>query len=58
MTILKDDSVQIDFKDEMTLNEFISYISFIKYENKYFKNIIIQKDNSLFKKMGKIYHIQ
>ena len=53
MTILKDDSVQIDFKDEMTLNEFISYISFIKYENKYFKNIIIQKDNSLFKKNGK-----
>ena len=53
MTTLREDSVQIDFKDEMTLNEFISYISFIKYENKYFKNIIIQKDNSLFKKNGK-----
>jgi hypothetical protein len=53
MTFLRDDSVQIDFKDEIKLNEFISYISFIKYENKYFKNIIIQKDNSLIKKNGK-----
>lgn len=53
MTILRDDSVQIDFKDEATLNEFVSYISFIKYENKYFKNIIIQKDISLIKRNGK-----
>jgi len=53
MSILRDDSVQIDFKDEITLNEFVSYISFVKYENKYFKNIIIQKDISLIKKNGK-----
>ena len=57
MSILKDDSVQINFKDEITLNQFVSYISFIKYENKYFINIIIQKNISLIKKMRKIYHI-
>ena len=57
MSILKDVSVEIDFKDEITLNQFVSYISFIKYANKYLKNIIIQKNISLNKKTGKIYHI-
>lgn len=46
---LSNNSVRIDFQDEMILNQFISYISFIKYENGYFKNIIIQKDNSKIK---------
>jgi hypothetical protein len=45
-------SVRIDFKSESTLNKFISYISFIKYENNNFKNIIIQKNNSSFKNLN------
>jgi len=53
MSILKDVSVEIDFKDEITLNQFVSYISFIKYANKYLINIIIQKNISLNKKNGK-----
>lgn len=50
LTILSNNSVRIDFEDEMILNQFISYISFIKYENVYFKNVIIKKDNSKIKK--------
>ena len=45
-------SVRIDFKNESTLNKFISYISFVKYENNNFKNIIIQKNNSSFKNLN------
>ena len=50
LTVISNNSVRIDFQDEMVLNEFISYISFMKYENSYFKNMIIQKDNSNIKK--------
>ena len=53
LTVLGNNSVRVDFQDEMTLNKFISYISFMKYENSYYKNIIIQKDNSEVKKKGK-----
>ena len=50
LTVLDNNSVRIDFQDEIILNEFISYISFMKYENAYYKNMIIQKDNSNIKK--------
>lgn len=50
LTILGNNSVRVDFQDEKILNDFISYISFMKYENPYYKNIIIQKDNSNIKK--------
>ena len=46
LTVLGNNSVRVDFKNESTLNEFISYISFIKYQNNYYKNIIIQKNCS------------
>ena len=46
LTVLGNNSVRIDFQTEMVLNEFISYISFMKYENSYFKNINIKKDNA------------
>ena len=46
LTALDKNSVRVDFQDERILNEFISYVSFMKYENDYFKNIIIQKDVS------------
>ena len=49
LTIFDNNSVRIDFQDEITLNEFISYISFMKYQNPYYKNIIIQKDISTIK---------
>ena len=49
MTFLGNNTVRVEFNEESTLNEFISYISFIKYENNYYKNIIIKKDNSSFK---------
>ena len=49
LTVLSNDSVRIDFQDEMILNEFISFVSFMKYENSYYKKIIIQKDNSKIK---------
>ena len=44
LTVLGNKSVRVDFKDESTINEFFSYISFIKYQNNYYKNIIIQKN--------------
>jgi len=50
LTALDKNSVRADFQDEAILNEFISYVSFMKYENDYFKNIIIQKDTSGLKK--------
>ena len=55
LTILENNSVKVVFQDEITLNRFISYISFMKYENPYYKNIIIKKENSNIKrkKIGK-----
>jgi len=50
LTALDKNSVRADFQDEAILNEFISYVSFMKYENDYFKNIIIQKDTSGLKR--------
>ena len=50
LTALDKNSVRVDFQDERILNEFISYASFMKYENDYFKNMIIQKDVSGLKK--------
>lgn len=52
LTVLGNNSVRVDFQDEMRLNEFISYLSYMKYENTYFKNMIIKKDNSNIKKKG------
>lgn len=49
LTVLDNNSVRVDFQNETTLNEFISYISFMKYQNPYYKNIIIQKDISSIK---------
>ena len=49
LTVLSNNSVRIDFQDEMILNEFISYISFMKYQNGYYRNIAIQKDISKIK---------
>jgi hypothetical protein len=53
LTAIDKYSVRADFQDERVLNEFISYVSFMKYENDYFKNIIIQKDVSGIKKSQK-----
>jgi hypothetical protein len=53
LTVIDKNSVRADFQDERVLNEFISYVSFIKYEKDFFKNIIIQKDNSGLKKRQK-----
>ena len=53
LTVLGNNSVRVDFQDEMRLNEFISYLSYMKYENTYFKNMIIKKDNSNIKKKRK-----
>lgn len=50
LTALDKNTVRADFQDERILNEFISYVSFMKYENDFFKNIIIQKDTSVLKK--------
>lgn len=41
-------SVRIDFSEEYILNEFISFISYIKYQNPHFKQIIITKNNSFY----------
>ena len=40
-------SVKIDFPNEKILNGYKTYISFLKYENPLFKNIIIKKNNLL-----------
>ena len=44
MINLGNDSLRVDFNNEAYLNEFISYVSFIKYENPHFKNLTIKKD--------------
>ena len=49
VTVIGNKTVKVDFQNESNLNDFISYISFIKYENNYYKNIIIQKDNSFIR---------
>ena len=54
LTEIGNNIVRVDFKSKYSLNNFISYISFMKYENKNFKNIIIQKYNSSFKNFNTI----
>ena len=49
MINLGNDSLRVDFINEAYLNEFISYVSFIKYENPHFKNLTIKKDVSNMK---------
>ena len=49
VTVIGNKTVKVDFQNESNLNDFISYISFIQYENNYYKNIIIQKDNSFIR---------
>jgi len=46
-------SVRIDFPNEKILNGYKSYISFLKYENPQFKQIVIKKTN-LFRTIKKI----
>ena len=46
-------TVRIDFPNEKILNGYKSYISFLKYENPLFKNILIKKEN-LFKVINNI----
>ena len=47
MTNLGNNSVRVDFNTEAYLNEFINYVSFIKYENPHYKNIHIKKNVSI-----------
>ena len=49
LTNLGNNSLRVDFNNEAYLNEFISYFSFIKYENPHYKNISIKKDVSNIK---------
>jgi len=46
LTNIDDNSLRVDFNKEAYLNEFINYISFIKYENPHYKKISIKKDVS------------
>ena len=46
LTPINNNSIKITFQNEMILNEFISYITYIKYENPYYKKIKIIKDKS------------
>ena len=46
LTNIDDNSLRVDFNKEAYLNEFINYISFIKYENPHYKKISIKKDIS------------
>ena len=46
-------SVRIDFPNEKILNGYKSYISFLKYENPQYKQIVIKKNN-LFRTIKKI----
>ena len=39
LTPISNNSIKITFQNEMLLNEFISYITYIKYENPYYKKI-------------------
>ena len=49
LTTVDNNSLRVDFSNEAYLNEFINYISFIKYENPHYKNISIKKDVSNIK---------
>lgn len=44
LSLINKESVRIDFPDEIVLNDFISYLSYIKYMNKDFKNINFTKN--------------
>ena len=46
LTNIDNNSLRVDFNKEAYLNEFINYISFIKYENPHYKKISIKKDVS------------
>ena len=46
LTNIDNNSLRVDFNNEAYLNEFINYISFIKYENPHYKSITIKKDVS------------
>jgi hypothetical protein len=46
---IDNNSLRVDFNNEAYLNEFINYISFIKYENPHYKSISIKKDVSNIK---------
>jgi hypothetical protein len=51
---LGNNTLKVVFNNEAYLNEFINYISFIKYENPHYKSIAIKKDvsNLKLKKKG------
>lgn len=51
---LGNNTLKVVFNNEAYLNEFINYISFIKYENPHYKSITIKKDvsNLKLKKKG------
>ena len=51
---LGNNTLKVIFNNEAYLNEFINYISFIKYENPHYKSITIKKDvsNLKLKKKG------
>ena len=51
---MSDNILKVVFNNEAYLNEFINYISFIKYENPHYKTITIKKDvsNLKLKKKG------
>ena len=53
ITNLGNDSLRVDFNNEAYLNEFISFVSFIKYENPHFKSLKIKKDYTNIKKNRK-----
>ena len=53
ITNLGNDSLRVDFINEAYLNEFISFVSFIKYENPHFKSLKIKKDYTNIKKNRK-----
>ena len=46
LTNIDNNSLRVDFKNEAYLNEFINYISFIKYENPHYKRKKKKKDVS------------
>ena len=47
LTRINNNSIKITFQNELLLNEFINYITYIKYENPYYRNIKIVKDKSI-----------
>ena len=44
LTLINNNNIKIKFQTEIKLNEFISYITYVKYENPNFKNMRIIKD--------------